>query len=206
MANKLKDKVVVITGASSGIGEAMARVYADMGAKVVLGARQGDKLDALCKDIISRGGKAAWAVTDVTKAEDCKQLIDTAVENFGGIDVMICNAGISMRALFDDLDLSVLHRLMDVNFWGTVYCTKYALPYLLEAKEAIDEADITMAHIRKQNQTMITDTNGKPISSLHLVNSLPNGKIQTVNSMKYHSKTIKERFNIDFKFFNNYLI
>lgn len=72
MANKLNDKVVVITGASSGIGEAMARVYADMGAKVVLGARQGDKLEALCKDITSRGGKAAWAVTDVTKAEDCE--------------------------------------------------------------------------------------------------------------------------------------
>ena len=137
MANKLKDKVVVITGASSGIGEAMARVYADMGAKVVLGARQGDKLEALCKDIISRGGKAAWAVTDVTKAEDCKQLIDTAVENFSGIDVMICNAGISMRALFDDLDLSVLHRLMDVNFWGTVYCTKYALPYLQKSKGSL---------------------------------------------------------------------
>ena len=130
MANKLNDKVVVITGASSGIGEAMARVYADMGAKVVLGARQGDKLDALCKDITSRGGKAAWAVTDVTKAEDCERLINTAVEAFGGIDVLICNAGISMRALFDDLDLNVLHRLMDVNFWGTVYCTKDALPYL----------------------------------------------------------------------------
>ena len=107
MANKLKDKVVVITGASSGIGEAMARVYAQMGAKVVLGARQADKLEALCNEIKAAGGQAAWATTDVTKVEDCKALINTAVENFGGIDVMICNAGISMRALFDDLDLSV---------------------------------------------------------------------------------------------------
>ena len=134
---KLKGKVVVITGASSGIGEAMAKEYAKVGAKVVLGARQADKLEALCKAIEADGGEAAWIATDVTKQEDCKALIDLAVERFGGIDVMICNAGISMRALFDDLDLSVLHRLMDVNFWGTVYCTKYALPYLQQSKGSL---------------------------------------------------------------------
>ncbi|MBR2015101.1 MAG: SDR family oxidoreductase [Alistipes sp.] len=134
---KLKGKVVVITGASSGIGEAMAKEYAKVGAKVVLGARQADKLEALCKAIEADGGEAAWIATDVTKQEDCKTLIDLAVERFGGIDVMICNAGISMRALFDDLDLSVLHRLMDVNFWGTVYCTKYALPYLQQSKGSL---------------------------------------------------------------------
>ena len=137
MANKLNGKVVVITGASSGIGAAMAREYAKMGAKVVLGARQGDKLEQMCKEIEATGGKAAWCVTDVTKQEDCERLIKRAVEAFGGIDVMICNAGISMRALFDDLDLSVMHRLMDVNFWGTVYCTKYALPYLQQSKGSL---------------------------------------------------------------------
>jgi NAD(P)-dependent dehydrogenase (short-subunit alcohol dehydrogenase family) len=73
----------------------------------------------------------------VTKEEDCKLLIDTAVERFGGVDVMICNAGISMRALFDDLDLNVLRRLMDVNFWGTVYCTKYALPWLQKSRGSL---------------------------------------------------------------------
>ena len=137
MANKLNGKVVVITGASSGIGAAMAREYAAMGAKVVLGARQGDILETMCREIESTGGKAAWCATDVTKQEDCQRLIQTAVERFGGIDVLICNAGISMRALFDDLDLSVLHRLMDVNFWGTVYCTKYALPYLQASKGSL---------------------------------------------------------------------
>lgn len=137
MANKLKDKTVVITGASSGIGEAMAREYAAMGARVVLGARNGDKLKALCESIEAAGGAAAWRQTDVTKADDCKALIDTAVDRFGGVDVMICNAGISMRALFDDLDLSVLHRLMDVNFWGTVYCTKYALPWLQKSRGSL---------------------------------------------------------------------
>lgn len=73
----------------------------------------------------------------MTKEEDCKLLIDTAVERFGGVDVMICNAGISMRALFDDLDLNVLRRLMDVNFWGTVYCTKYALPWLQKSRGSL---------------------------------------------------------------------
>ena len=130
MKNCLKDKTVVITGASSGIGEAMACEYAAAGARVVLGARNGEKLEALCDRIEAAGGQAAWRATDVTKEDDCKLLIDTAVERFGGVDVMICNAGISMRALFDDLDLNVLRRLMDVNFWGTVYCTKYALPWL----------------------------------------------------------------------------
>ena len=115
----------------------MAREYAKMGARVVLGARQADKLEAICQEIKAAAGKAVWCACDVSKAEDCQQLIQTAVDNFGGIDVLICNAGISMRALFDDLDLSVLHRLMDVNFWGTVYCTKYALPYLQQSKGSL---------------------------------------------------------------------
>lgn len=130
MKNVLKGKTVVITGASSGIGEAMAKVYAGMGAKLVLGARSEQKLNDLVAQIRADGGEAVCRATDVTKPEDCKRLIDCGVETFGGIDVLICNAGISMRAIFDDVDLSVLHRLMDVNFWGTVYCTKYALPYL----------------------------------------------------------------------------
>jgi NADP-dependent 3-hydroxy acid dehydrogenase YdfG len=137
MRNSLNGKVVVITGASSGIGKAMAIEYAAMGAKVVLGARQSDKLEALYNEIIAKEGKAVWCETDVTKVEDCERLLKTAVDNFGGIDILICNAGISMRALFDDLDLSVLHRLMDVNFWGTVYCTKFALPYLQKSKGSL---------------------------------------------------------------------
>lgn len=137
MKNVLKNRVVVITGASSGIGEAMAKLYAQMGAKVVLGARSEDKLQQLSADIVAAGGQAAYCATDVTKQADCQRLIQTAVEAFGGIDVLICNAGISMRAIFDDVDLSVLHRLMDVNFWGTVYCAKYALPYLQASKGSL---------------------------------------------------------------------
>mgnify|MGYP002324237047 FL=1 len=73
----------------------------------------------------------------MTKPEECRELIDTAVREFGGVDVLICNAGISMRAVFDDVDLGVLHKLMDVNFWGTVNCCKYALPYLQASKGSV---------------------------------------------------------------------
>lgn len=130
----LENKVIVITGASSGIGEAMAKEYAAQGAKVVLGARSVQKLQLLAGDIRSTGGRAAYCGVDVTKPAECKELIGTAVREFGGIDVLICNAGISMRALFDDVQLDVLRQLMDVNFWGTVYCAKYALPALQAAK------------------------------------------------------------------------
>ena len=88
-------------------------------------------------DILSRGGEAVFEETDVTQEVECKRLIDKAVSAFGGIDILICNAGISMRALFDDVQLDVLHQLMDVNFWGTVYCAKYALPYLQASKGSL---------------------------------------------------------------------
>ena len=127
-----KNKVVIVTGASSGIGEAMAREFAAQGARVVLGARSVQKLQLIAGDIRSRGGQAAYCGVDVTDVGECRELIDTAVREFGGIDVLVCNAGLSMRAIFDDVDLEVLHRLMDVNFWGTVNCCKYAMTGFLE--------------------------------------------------------------------------
>ncbi len=132
-----KEKTVIITGASSGIGEALAREYAALGANVVMGARGAEKLAHTAAEIEAAGGAVAWCETDVTREEDCRRLIETAVDRFGGVDVMICNAGISMRALFDDVDLDVLRRLMDVNFWGTVYCAKYAMPYLQRSRGSL---------------------------------------------------------------------
>jgi NAD(P)-dependent dehydrogenase (short-subunit alcohol dehydrogenase family) len=125
-----QDKVVVITGASSGIGEALAYQFGTLGSKVVCAARSAEKLTLVTDNIIARGGEAIAVVADVSREEDCRRLIDAAVEAYGGVDVLVCNAGISMRAILDDVDLEVLRRLMDVNFWGTVYCVKYALPYL----------------------------------------------------------------------------
>ncbi|MCT4672532.1 MAG: SDR family oxidoreductase [Prolixibacteraceae bacterium] len=130
----MKNKVVVITGASSGIGKALATTYAKSGAKLVLGARRLDRLESLASELDT---ETICVATDVTKEQDCKQLIDSAVDHFGKIDVLINNAGISMRALFEDLELDVLKNVMDVNFWGTVYCTKYALPHIIETKGSI---------------------------------------------------------------------
>lgn len=137
MNNSFEDKVVIVTGASSGIGEAVAREFAKNGSKVVLAARSGEKLSKIVDSIRANNGKAAFVVTDVTSEDDCRNLIDTTVSEYGTIHILINNAGISMRALFDDVDLKVLHRLMDVNFWGTVYCTKYALPYIVANKGSL---------------------------------------------------------------------
>ncbi len=131
----MKDKVVVITGASSGIGEALARRYAAAGARVVVAARRIDRLEKLVAEL---GNDHIFAVqTDVTNAEDCRMLVEKSIARFGRMDVLINNAGLSMRALFEEVDLAVLHRLMDVNFWGTVNCTKYALPWLLESRGTV---------------------------------------------------------------------
>ena len=129
---------MIITGASSGIGLASAKLFASLGAKLVLAARSQDKLEEIASGIShDSGSDVLCAKTDVSVEEDCRNLIDKAVARFGRIDVLVNNAGLSMRALFRDLDLQVIKTLMDVNFWGTVYCTKYALPYLLESKGSV---------------------------------------------------------------------
>ncbi len=133
----LKGKVAIITGASSGIGLALSKTLAQEGIKVVMAARTIDKLHAQEAEIIKNGGEAFAVACDVTKSEDCRLMVEQAVDKFGRIDICICNAGISMRALFDDVDLDVIHKLMDVNFWGAVNCVKYALPYIQHAKGSI---------------------------------------------------------------------
>lgn len=104
----------------------------------MLGARRYVDLCAIAQSLETQYGVRAVAVQcDVAIEIDCRMLIEQALTTFGGIDVLINNAGISMRALFADLDLAVLHRLMDVNFWGTVYCTKYAIPELSRSKGSV---------------------------------------------------------------------
>jgi NAD(P)-dependent dehydrogenase (short-subunit alcohol dehydrogenase family) len=135
---KLKDKVVIITGASSGIGKALAIELAQRGANLVLAARQYVTLCEIARDLQNQYNVKAVAVQcDVAVEEDCAALIKQAVLTFGKIDVLVNNAGISMRALFKDLDLKVMKNLMDVNFWGTVYCTKHALPEITKTKGSI---------------------------------------------------------------------
>lgn len=133
----IQNKVVIVTGASSGIGLACAREFSACGYNVVIAARNINKLKELEDDLKISGQGILSVQTDVTIEEECKRLIDITIKEFGRIDILINNAGISMRALFLDVDLVVLRRLMDVNFWGAVYCTKYALPYLLLNKGSV---------------------------------------------------------------------
>jgi short-subunit dehydrogenase len=133
----MKDKVIIITGASSGIGLACAREFAKRGAKLALAARSAEKLVEIEQELKSNGTEVISVKTDVSIEEDCKHLISETLRTFERIDILVNNAGISMRAGFQDVELSVLKQLMDVNFWGTVYCTKYALPSLLENKGSV---------------------------------------------------------------------
>jgi short-subunit dehydrogenase len=133
MKNSLKDKVVIITGASSGIGKALAFECARQGAKIVLASRSGVNdvnLGRISSEILDLR-------IDVTRESDCETLVQKAVEKFGRIDILINNAGISMRALFSEVSLDVIRQLMDTNFWGTVYCSKFALPHLLASKGSL---------------------------------------------------------------------
>jgi short-subunit dehydrogenase len=131
----VKNKVIVITGASSGIGRALAKEFASQGARLSLGARRTELLEELRKELPET--EILIQKTDVSIESNCRQLIDETIKRFGQIDVLINNAGISMRAIFEDVDLKVIKQLMDVNFYGTVYCTKFALPYLLKTKGSL---------------------------------------------------------------------
>lgn len=134
MVNTFRSKTVIITGASSGIGLACAEAFARHGANLVLGARRYVELCGIAQSLERRFGVRAVAVQcDVSNEADCEALVHQAKQTFGGIDVLVNNAGISMRALFAGIDLTVLRRLMDVNFWGTVYCTRHAMAELLRS-------------------------------------------------------------------------
>ena len=132
-----RDKVVIVTGASSGIGLASAKLVGSYGARVVMAARSVEKMLELAPQVSSDPGKVLCVKTDVSVEADCRNLIEETVARFGGIDILVNNAGVSMRAMFKDLDLKVIRTLMEVNFWGTVYCTKFALPWLLKSKGSV---------------------------------------------------------------------
>lgn len=128
MQNGIENKVVVITGASSGIGEATAELLAAKGAKVVLGARRGDFLESLTERIQKAGGQAAYLPMDVTRRTDVASLIQLALNEFGRLDVIINNAGISQLQLLEDVDVEGWEQMIDVNLKGTLYGIAAALP------------------------------------------------------------------------------
>ncbi|MBP6359078.1 MAG: SDR family oxidoreductase [Sediminibacterium sp.] len=133
--DQIQGKVVVITGGSDGIGKALVELYLDKGAKVATCARNYQKLYQLQS---AHTGKPLFIhATDVSKEIDCKGFIDAVIKEFGTIDILINNAGVSMRALVQDVDLDTIRRVMDINFWGTVYCTKFALDNIIKNKGTI---------------------------------------------------------------------
>ncbi len=134
----LADKVVVITGASSGIGRELALQAAERGASLVLVSRNAQRLEAVASLCRQRGGQALAVPTDVSDAQQCRAMIDKAVETFGGLDCLINNAGFTMFARFSELSSpDLIERITQVNYLGSVYCTFYALPYLRQRQGRI---------------------------------------------------------------------
>lgn len=134
MENNIQGKVVVITGASSGLGEATARHLSGLGATVVLGARRVERIEALAKELASSGGKALAVQTDVTRCEEVQKLVDAAVAAYGRIDVMINNAGLMPHSPLERLKVADWDRMIDVNIKGVLYGIAAALPYMQQQK------------------------------------------------------------------------
>ncbi|AIQ44273.1 SDR family oxidoreductase [Paenibacillus sp. FSL R5-0912] len=132
MSMSIENKVVVITGASSGIGEAAALLLAERGAKVVLGARGADRLAALAARIVNNGGEAVYASTDVRQREDLSRLVALACERYGKIDVLVSNAGVMPISPLDDLRVEDWEDMIDVNIKGVLYGIAAALPVFRE--------------------------------------------------------------------------
>jgi NAD(P)-dependent dehydrogenase (short-subunit alcohol dehydrogenase family) len=133
----MKDKVVLITGGTSGIGRACAVVFGQAGARIVVTGRDEAKLAETAQQLTQLGIQHRTVRADVGVEADSARAIEETVAAFGRLDLLINNAGISMRALFQDADLEVIKRLMQTNFFGTVFTTKFALPHILAAKGSI---------------------------------------------------------------------
>jgi NAD(P)-dependent dehydrogenase (short-subunit alcohol dehydrogenase family) len=133
----LQGKVVLITGGSSGIGRATALRLASRGAHVAVAARTAAALDEVVRTATSLGAEALAIPTDVTDAKECRRMVEAVVQRWGRLDVLLCSAGISLRALFADCTLETLERVVRVNFFGTLYATYYALPHVRRARGSL---------------------------------------------------------------------
>lgn len=134
MTDNIKDKVIVITGASSGMGEAAARHLAQKGAKVVMAARRADRIDALASELKQQGHKVIAVATDVARLDDVQQLISTAVSTFGRVDVLINNAGVMPLSRLEQLKIDEWNQMIDVNLRGVLHGIAAVLPYMQKQK------------------------------------------------------------------------
>lgn len=133
----MKDKVVVITGGSSGIGQALAEIFGSNGSKVLITGRNNDELSKTVNSLQAKGISVYGFQGDVSVEGDNKNMAQAAIDKFGKIDILINNAGISMRALFEDVDMEVVKKVMDINFYGVLYATKYCLPEIKKNRGSV---------------------------------------------------------------------
>ncbi len=133
----MEDKVVLITGASSGIGRALAFAFGYEGSSVVICGRKADALQEVSDELRQAGITVLSLIADVSVEADVKKLIEQTISHFGKLDILINNAGVSHRSMLIDTEPAVIQKVMDINFMGTVYATRYALPYIQRAKGSI---------------------------------------------------------------------
>ena len=134
--NVFQDKIVLITGASSGIGRETALQLAKQGARLALASRKRDTLEELAREI-RKHSEPLVVPTDVTAAEQCRHMVETTVNHFGKLDALINSAGLSMRGWFEDSQIPALEKVMQVNFFGTMYATHYAIPHIKESRGSL---------------------------------------------------------------------
>lgn len=133
----MKDKVVIITGGSSGIGKALAETFGKEGSKILITGRNKEELDKAVAELRGKGITITGMQADVTIEDDNKRMAEETIRQYSTIDVLINNAGISMRALFSEVDLAVVRKVMDINFFGVLYATKYCLPEITKNKGSV---------------------------------------------------------------------
>lgn len=133
----MKNKVVIITGGSSGIGKAMAEKFGREGSKILITGRNKEELVKATEELRQKGITIQSFQADVSAEEDNRKMAEEAIRHYGTIDVLINNAGISMRALFSEVDIAVVKKVMDINFYGVLYATKYCLPEITKNKGSI---------------------------------------------------------------------
>ncbi len=133
----MKDKVVIITGGSSGIGKALAQVFGSQGSRILITGRNADDLSAAVAELKQQGIAIHGFVADVSREEDNRKMAEEAIRVYGRIDILINNAGITMRALFEDVDLDIVRKVMDINFYGVLYATKHCLPEIMRNKGSV---------------------------------------------------------------------
>jgi NAD(P)-dependent dehydrogenase (short-subunit alcohol dehydrogenase family) len=135
--HRLAGKVVLVTGGSSGIGRGSALRLAGFGCRIAVAARNAAALDDVVREISARGGEGLALPTDVTDSEQCRQAVEKTVARFGQLDVLLCSAGLSMRAYFEGTDLAAMERVLRVNLFGVLYCTHFALPHVKKQRGSL---------------------------------------------------------------------